>query len=262
MARRCLASQPGLQMRSRPRPLPAAHLSYPDASLCLAARAGAAAGWRWACCRSWSCSCRATRLACATRCRACSRRCPRPARWSFHSPRPGRARRRPRPCPCTQSGRPLPPPPGCASLCLLLVSERGCGAPPRKHQAPAGRLRPAPRRLLAAARPGTSHLICLLCLHLPTLPCPPPGPAAGAVACWHEAAADPAPPILLAPDTRAPAWRPGPRGFTLHFPAGPLCAQLELFCGARGRHPFLLSHATALAGQGVLAAARVRACTS
>ena len=57
-------------------------------------------------------------------------------------------------------------------------------------------------------------------------------PAAGAVACWHEAAAEPAPPILLAPDTRAPAWRPGPGGFTVHFPAGPMCPQLELFSGA------------------------------
>ncbi|KAI3432732.1 hypothetical protein D9Q98_004273 [Chlorella vulgaris] len=52
--------------------------------------------------------------------------------------------------------------------------------------------------------------------------------AAGAVACWHEAAADPAPPLRFSVSTRAPLWSDGPAGFSLHFPHSN-CPQVDLF---------------------------------
>lgn len=54
--------------------------------------------------------------------------------------------------------------------------------------------------------------------------------SAGAVACWHEAPANPAAPLAFSPLTRAPYWGTEPGGFSLHFPH-PFCPQIDLFSG-------------------------------
>lgn len=55
-------------------------------------------------------------------------------------------------------------------------------------------------------------------------------PAAGAVACWHQAPAEPMLTLQFNAVTRAPAWQACPGGFSIHFPHT-FCPQVDLFDG-------------------------------